>query len=272
MYYYYFKRWRCSLHFAAIAFRTDRPFLHFSAVVSTCFLQISIPSKWIPGYLIDLFDHSSIQCDCWHWFVCCSVVKSAPQCLCLVWTDEISGVVTPLGHAIQLLLHCFRCLLKVLSCFVYEPVIFPKLTVPVVFTYEWYLPTSGIYLRVVFTYGWYLPTGGIYLRILFTYGWYLPTGGIYLRVVFTYWWYLPTSGIYLRVVYIYGWYLPTGGIYLRVVFTYGCFYLRVVFTSERGERVGLLTRNQIEVINLSTMQLETYLRPTYSYKQTTGNN
>ena len=29
------------------------------------------------------FDHSSIQCDCWHYIACCSVVKSAPQCVCL---------------------------------------------------------------------------------------------------------------------------------------------------------------------------------------------
>ena len=55
------------------------------------------------------FDHSSIQCDCRHCFACCSVVKSTPQCMCLVWTDERSGVVTPLGYTIQLLLHRFGC-------------------------------------------------------------------------------------------------------------------------------------------------------------------
>ena len=37
----------------------------------------------------------------------CVVVESAPQCLCLVWIDERSGVVTPLRYAIQLLFHCF---------------------------------------------------------------------------------------------------------------------------------------------------------------------
>ena len=68
------------------------------------------------------FNHISIQCDCWHWFACCSVVKRAPQCLCLVWIDERSGVVTPLGYTIQLL-HCFGCLLGVLLCFVYESII-----------------------------------------------------------------------------------------------------------------------------------------------------
>ena len=70
------------------------------------------------------FNHSSIQCDCWHWFAFCSVVKRAPQCLCLAWANERSGVVTPLGYAIQLLLHCFGCLLGVLWCLVYEPIIY----------------------------------------------------------------------------------------------------------------------------------------------------
>ena len=69
------------------------------------------------------FDHSSVKCDCWHWFACCSVVKSAPQCLCLVWIDERSRVVTPQECAIQLFLHCFGCLLGVPWCFVYAPVI-----------------------------------------------------------------------------------------------------------------------------------------------------
>ena len=34
------------------------------------------------------FNHGSIKCDCWHWFACCSVVKRAPQCLCLVWIEK----------------------------------------------------------------------------------------------------------------------------------------------------------------------------------------
>ena len=46
------------------------------------------------------FSHSSIKCDRWHRFACCSVVKSALQCLCLVWTDNI----TRLRYPIQLLL------------------------------------------------------------------------------------------------------------------------------------------------------------------------
>ena len=45
------KRWCFSIPFAAIAFRTDRPFLLFSAVVSTWFLLVSILSKWTPRYL-----------------------------------------------------------------------------------------------------------------------------------------------------------------------------------------------------------------------------
>ena len=69
------------------------------------------------------FNHSSNKCDCWHWLACCSVVKCAPQCLCLVWIDERSGVITLLGYTIQMLLHCFGCLLGVLRCCVYEPVI-----------------------------------------------------------------------------------------------------------------------------------------------------
>ena len=56
------------------------------------------------------FDYN---CDCWHRFTFCSVVKSAPQCLCLVRTDERSGVVAPLGYTIQWVLHCFCCLLGV---------------------------------------------------------------------------------------------------------------------------------------------------------------
>ena len=68
------------------------------------------------------FNHSCSKCDCWQWFVCCSVVKRAPQCLCLVSIDKRSGVITPLGCTIELL-HCFVCLLGVLWCFVYEPVI-----------------------------------------------------------------------------------------------------------------------------------------------------
>ena len=58
------------------------------------------------------FNYSSIKCDCWHWFACCSVVKRVPQCLCLVWIDERSGVMTPLGYTIQLLLPCFSCFLE----------------------------------------------------------------------------------------------------------------------------------------------------------------
>ena len=38
-------------------------------------------------------------------------VKSAPQCLCLVWADARSGVLAPLGYAIQLLLY-FGCLVR----------------------------------------------------------------------------------------------------------------------------------------------------------------
>ena len=48
------------------------------------------------------FSHSSIQCDCRHWFSCCSVVKRAPQCLCLVWIDERSSVETSLHNACAL--------------------------------------------------------------------------------------------------------------------------------------------------------------------------
>ena len=47
------------------------------------------------------FNCSSINCDCWHHFACCSVVKSAQQCLCHVSideTDERSVVVTPLRY------------------------------------------------------------------------------------------------------------------------------------------------------------------------------
>ena len=46
-------------------------------------------------------------------------VKSAPQCLCLVWADERSGVLAPLGKAIQLL-PCFGCLIQY---FVYNMII-----------------------------------------------------------------------------------------------------------------------------------------------------
>ena len=60
------RRWRSLIPFAAIVFRTDRPFLRFSAVVSACFLQVSILTKWNPRY--SSFDHSSMQCDCWHCF------------------------------------------------------------------------------------------------------------------------------------------------------------------------------------------------------------
>ena len=44
--------------------------------------------------MICSFDPSSIKCDCWHWSARCSVVNSAPQCLCLVGADERSGVLT----------------------------------------------------------------------------------------------------------------------------------------------------------------------------------
>ena len=33
------------------------------------------------------FDYMSVKCDRWHRFACCSVVKSAPQCLCLNCLD-----------------------------------------------------------------------------------------------------------------------------------------------------------------------------------------
>ena len=36
--------------FAFIAFRANRPFQHFSAIVSTCCLQVNIPSKCIPRH------------------------------------------------------------------------------------------------------------------------------------------------------------------------------------------------------------------------------
>ena len=102
--------------FVATPFRTDRPVLHFNAVVSTavlCAIRLSVEVDPIKlSQNIYSFDHSSVNCDCWHRFVCCSVVKSVPQCLCLVWTDERSGVVA-LGYVIQLLLHCFGCLLGV---------------------------------------------------------------------------------------------------------------------------------------------------------------
>ena len=29
-----------------------------------------------------------IKCDCWNYFVCCSVDMSATQCLCFLWTDK----------------------------------------------------------------------------------------------------------------------------------------------------------------------------------------
>ena len=92
--------------FAATPFRTDWPVLHFSAVVSTAVLSAVLLSVEVDPIKLSQnicsFDHSSIDCDCWHRFVCCSVVKSIPHCLCLlVWTDERSGVVT-LEYAIQL--------------------------------------------------------------------------------------------------------------------------------------------------------------------------
>ena len=106
--YYSKKKWHCSIPFATIAFRTDRPFLHFIAVVSICFLEVSILLDWIPR--------------CLRWLVCSAAAPSnvtagiaiglpaalfAPECLCLVRIDERFGVMTPLGYNIQLLLHCF---------------------------------------------------------------------------------------------------------------------------------------------------------------------
>ena len=46
-------------------------------------------------------DQNAIKCNCWHWFACWFVVKSGAHCLCLVWIDERSGVMAPLGYAIH---------------------------------------------------------------------------------------------------------------------------------------------------------------------------
>ena len=98
------------------------------ALQCCCFHMLSIGQHSVrvdPRYLRWLsFNHSATKSDCWHWFACCCVVTCAPQFLCLVWIDERFGVMTPLGYTIQLLLHCFGCLLGVLWCFVYEPIIY----------------------------------------------------------------------------------------------------------------------------------------------------
>ena len=52
-----------------------------------------------------LFNYSSITCDCWYYLV--------SHCLCLVWTEDRSSVLASLGHVIQVVLHCFGCLLYV---------------------------------------------------------------------------------------------------------------------------------------------------------------
>ena len=102
--------------FAAIDFMTDRPF-------QCCCFHLSVGQQSVEvdpevSNLICSFDYSSIKCDCLHRFACCFVVKSAPQCLCLVWIDQRSSVLAPLGYIFQLLLHSFGCLLGVPCCFV----------------------------------------------------------------------------------------------------------------------------------------------------------
>ena len=49
------KRWHCSVLFAAIAFKTDRPFLHFSAVFSHLVCSAAFCQSWSNGILDDLF-------------------------------------------------------------------------------------------------------------------------------------------------------------------------------------------------------------------------
>ena len=52
------------------------------------------------------FSFYSIKCDCCRRVACCSVVKSAPQCLCLVWVDARSVVLASLEYFFWLLLLC----------------------------------------------------------------------------------------------------------------------------------------------------------------------
>ena len=76
------KRWNSSvpIAYAAIAFRTDKPFLPFSAVVSTCLWSHSVELDPKVSQTICPFDHSSTKHDVLlHRFACCTVVNSAPH-------------------------------------------------------------------------------------------------------------------------------------------------------------------------------------------------
>ena len=95
-------RWRCSIPFTSIAFRT------ILALRCCCFHMLTVGQRSVEvdpkvSQMSCSFNHSSIKSDCWHRFAWCSFVKSAPQCMCLVWIDYTSGVITPLGYAIELL-------------------------------------------------------------------------------------------------------------------------------------------------------------------------
>ena len=85
----------------------------FLALQCCCFYMLSVGQHSAKvdskvSQMTCLFNHSPMKYDCWLRFARCSFVKSAPQCTCFVWTDERSGIITPLRYAIQLLLHCFR--------------------------------------------------------------------------------------------------------------------------------------------------------------------
>ena len=61
-----------------------------------------------------LFSYRSIRCDCWYHLV--------SHCLFLVWTKDRSSVLASMWYFIQVVLHCFGCLMYVPWRFVSEPI------------------------------------------------------------------------------------------------------------------------------------------------------
>lgn len=60
-----------------------------------------------------LFSYRSIRCDCWYHLV--------SHCLCLVWTEDRSSVLASMWYFIQVVWHCFGCLLMSLYVLLVSP-------------------------------------------------------------------------------------------------------------------------------------------------------
>jgi len=96
----------------------------------------------------------------------------------------------------------------------------PKLYIPVDYTYQWIIHTSGLYTPVDYTYQWIIHTSGLYIPVDYTHHWIIHTSGLYTPVDYTYQWIIHTSGLYTPVDYTHQWIIHTSGLYTPVDYTY----------------------------------------------------